>query len=89
MNSAIESDSRKFADGDDVNHIMLSDNDTPDLQNPSPVTGYAGADMTDGEWGAYSYALLEQSYVLTQEARLSRQVWNTIWTCGDVCQEGR
>lgn len=61
MNSAIESDSRKFADGDDVNHIMLSDNNTPDLQNPSPVTGYAGADMTDVEWGAYSYALSEQS----------------------------
>lgn len=39
-NSAIESASTKFTDGNDVAHISLSRDITPDFISPSPVIGY-------------------------------------------------
>ena len=61
MNSAVESDSRKFEDGDDVRHVVLSETVTPGLLNPAPVVGYAGDGMTADDWNVFSYALSEQS----------------------------
>ncbi|MFV0391163.1 MAG: sulfatase-like hydrolase/transferase [Paludibacteraceae bacterium] len=61
MNSAIESTSTKFTDGDDVSHISLTRELTPDFVAPATVIGYTSIASEIEDVESASYHLSEGS----------------------------
>lgn len=59
--SAIESVSKKFTDGDDDNHMSLSDEVSPLFENPSSVSGYVDDEKQLAEANVASYRLSDGS----------------------------
>ncbi|MDR1122291.1 MAG: sulfatase-like hydrolase/transferase [Dysgonamonadaceae bacterium] len=57
--SAIESESTKFTDGDDVAHVVLTREITPDFVAPATIVGYTAGEIAQIE--AASYQLAEGS----------------------------
>lgn len=60
-NSAIESASTKFTDGNDVAHISLTRNITPDFVSPSSVIGHSSLASEIQQMEAASYQLTQAS----------------------------
>ena len=59
--SAIESNSTKFTDGDDMNHITLTQEEGPSFVNASIVEGYVSDEADRAQAEAASYELQEDS----------------------------
>ena len=59
--SAIESESKKFTDGDDVNHLFLSEENSPGFLSPAQVEGYASLPEDIAQVADASYVLNEGS----------------------------
>lgn len=59
--SAVESESKKFTDGDDVNHMVLTESNTPGFVAPAQTEGYVSDPEQAEEAFSASYLLTEDS----------------------------
>lgn len=64
INSAIESASRKFSDGDDMNHRVLTQTDAPGFSRPSPTIGKGTSQSEIDGINASEYTLTEGSFCI-------------------------